>query len=123
MLIFLGPTSGPTGGPTTGPTNGPGPGGIAPTIVAIECVTTPGSDVFIVGGVAPDQPIDISLYPFEGTTLFSIHYRRQVVPLNPVYTQQLPQLPVSGKVLRIMLYVNMYQGVTHEVDVIISKQN
>jgi len=60
-----GPTSGPTGGPTTGPTNGPGPGGIAPTIVAIECVTTPGSDVFIVGGVAPDQPIDISLYPFE----------------------------------------------------------
>ena len=24
----------------------------------------PGSDVFIVGGVAPDQVIDISLYPF-----------------------------------------------------------
>ena len=26
--------------------------------------TVPGSDVFIVGGVAPDQVIDISLYPF-----------------------------------------------------------
>ena len=37
-------------------------------------------------------------------------YRRQVVPLRrlpspPVYTQQIPQLPASGKVLRIMLYI------------------
>ena len=62
----------PTDGP--GPTNGdtttsskptqPGPGGMQPTIVAIMRQTVPGSDVFIVGGVAPDQQIDISLYPF-----------------------------------------------------------
>ena len=51
-----GPT--PTDGP--GPTNEPGPGGIAPTIVAIKRVTVPGSDVFIVGGMAPDQPVDIT---------------------------------------------------------------
>jgi len=63
------PTDGP--GPTNGgettttpkPTN-PGPGGMQPTIVAIKRQTVPGSDVFIIGGVAPDQQIDISLYPF-----------------------------------------------------------
>merc|ERR1712123_91200 len=52
----------PTDGP--GPTNEPGPGGVATTIVALKRVTVPGSDVFIIGGVAPDQPIDITLYPF-----------------------------------------------------------
>ena len=58
------PTDGP--GPTNGgdttttpkPTN-PGPGGMQPTIVAIKRQTVPGSDVFIIGGVAPDQQIDI----------------------------------------------------------------
>ena len=58
-----GPTDGPTDGPTAGPTDGPPPDGVATTIVAIQRVTVPGSDVFIVGGVAPDAPIDISLHP------------------------------------------------------------
>ena len=66
-----GPTVGPTDGPTsatpTKPTDGPGPGGVATTIVAIKKQTVIGSDLFIVGGVAPDQTIDISLHDFPGT--------------------------------------------------------
>ena len=51
---------GPTSDPTAGPTDpGPGPGGLQPTIVAIKRQTVPGSDVFIVGGVAPDKAVDI----------------------------------------------------------------
>ncbi len=55
-------TGGPTG-PTSGPTDPP-PGGVATTIVVIQKQTVIGSDLFIVGGVAPDQPVDIELHPF-----------------------------------------------------------
>ena len=64
-----GPTDGTTNGPTTGtpkPTDGPGPGGVATTIVAIKKQTVIGSDLFIIGGVAPDKQIDISLHTFPG---------------------------------------------------------
>lgn len=69
-----GPTAGPTAAPTGGPTNG-GPGGIQPTIVVVKRQTVPGSDVFIVGGVAPDQEIDISLYPFPENWESYNHWR------------------------------------------------
>ena len=65
MFFFLssvGPTN-PTGGPTGGPTDPP-PGGVATTLVVIQKQTVIGSDLFIVGGVAPDQPIGIELHPF-----------------------------------------------------------
>jgi hypothetical protein len=65
FMFFIGPTDatgGPTG-PTSGPTDPP-PGGVATTIVVIQKQTVIGSDLFIVGGVAPDQPVDIELHPF-----------------------------------------------------------
>ena len=58
-------TAGPTTSSSTSTSKpGPGPDGVQPTIVAIKRQTVPGSDVFIVGGVSPDQQIDISLHPF-----------------------------------------------------------
>jgi hypothetical protein len=37
---------------------------VATTVVVVEKQTVIGSDLFIVGGVAPDQPIGIELHPF-----------------------------------------------------------
>ena len=74
------PGPGPTQGDTTtttpqdSPTQ-PGPGGTQPTIVAIQRQTVPGSDVFIVGGVAPDLEVDISLYPFPDNWESYNHWR------------------------------------------------
>ena len=68
LSVICGEEDGPTGGPTDSSTTtsqaGPGPSGVQLTVLAIKRQTVPGSDVFIVGGVAPDQQIDISLHPF-----------------------------------------------------------
>ena len=64
MTVTCGDHDGPTEGSTTSSQPGPGPGGVQPTVVAIKRQTVPGSDVFIVGGVAPGQEIDITLHPF-----------------------------------------------------------
>ena len=70
------PGPGPTPGDTTTTTHAqPGPGGTQPTIVAIQRQTVPGSDVFIVGGVAPDLEVDISLYPFPDNWESYNHWR------------------------------------------------
>jgi hypothetical protein len=62
-----GPTTSPTGpGPTTTTTRAPGPGGVSPTMVVIKQQTMPGADVFILGGVSPDLPIDIVHYDWPG---------------------------------------------------------
>ena len=50
---------GPTG-PGTTTTRKPGPGGVSPTMVVIKQQTMPGADVFILGGLSPDAPIDIT---------------------------------------------------------------
>jgi len=57
---------GPTGGDTTTTTRAPGPGGVEPTMVVIKQQTMPGADVFILGGVSPDTPIDIVHYDWPG---------------------------------------------------------
>jgi len=58
-------TNGPTG-PGTTTTRKPGPGGVSPTMVVIKQQTMPGADVFILGGLSPDTPIDITHYDWPG---------------------------------------------------------